>query len=172
MSERVTGGIDLAGVVLAACGVLALATATLTVKRTNFGTGLLMVVACQMFVGCLGCIPVALLFEDVTKFNISAEFIAAFAYQVVMPGIVATLLWFALVKLITATGASSFHFLNPIFGVVIAHFMLGDPVSSWDSLGVILVAVGILIVNLSPSTHSMAGLLSVLRAGFETRSRK
>lgn len=147
MSARLGGGIDPFGVVLAMIGVLALTVATLTVKRVEFGTGLMMVVACQMLVGGIGCIPVALLVEDFTRFDISGTVIAAFAYQVIMPGIVATLLWFTLVKLITAAGASTFHFLNPIFGVAIAHAMLGEPVSPSDGLGVALVAAGILIVN-------------------------
>jgi probable blue pigment (indigoidine) exporter len=157
MAVRVGGGIDPFGVVLAIFGVLALTVATLTVKRMEFGTGLLMVVACQMLVGGIGCIPLALLFEDVTHFEVSATVVAAFAYQVTMPGIVATLLWFRLVKLITAAGASAFHFLNPIFGVAIAHAMLGEPVSPSDGFGVALVAVGILIVNVR--SHHQSDLL-------------
>ena len=147
MWARIVGGIDLSGVALSVLGVLALTVATLTVKRVEFGTGLLMVVACQMLVGGIGCIPIAFLLEDVTAFEISGTVAAAFAYQVVLPGIIATLLWFTLVKWITAAGASTFHFLNPIFGVGIAAIMLGEPVSLWDGVGVALVAAGILIVN-------------------------
>lgn len=147
MGSRVAGGVDLFGVGLAIAGVAALATATLTVKRGDFGTGLLMVVACQMMVGALGCIPLALAFEDVTAFDITPKVLVAFAYQVLMPGIVATSLWFALVKMITAASASAFHFLNPIFGVGFAFVLLGEPVSAWDGIGVALVAIGILIVN-------------------------
>lgn len=148
MAARSTGSFDPFGVALAISGVMALAIATLTVKRVEFGTGLLMVVSCQMLVGGIGCLPVALLLEDMTAFNINVSVLAAFAYQVVMPGIVATLIWFKLVKLVTAAGASAFHFLNPIFGVGIAHALLGEPVSIWDGIGVMLVAAGILMVNL------------------------
>ncbi|MCG6857348.1 MAG: DMT family transporter [Salaquimonas sp.] len=147
MATRIVGGIDLFGVALAIAGVLALATATLTVKRGAFGTGLLMVVACQMLVGGLGCIPLALIFEDVAAFDITPHVAIAFAYQVIMPGIVATLIWFWLVKTVTAASASAFHFLNPIFGVAIAWAMLGEPLSLRDGFGVVLVAIGILAVN-------------------------
>lgn len=147
MGERVAGGVDLFGVGLAVAGVLALSVATLTVKRGAFGSGLLMVVACQMFVGGLGCIPLALIFEDVTAIEVNGEALAAFSYQVVMPGIVATLLWFSLVGRLTAAGASTFHFLNPIFGVAFAWLLLGEPLTPTDAVGVALVAAGILIVN-------------------------
>jgi len=80
MGTRVVGGIDVFGILLAIMGVIALSVATLTVKRGDFGTGLLMVVACQMMVGGLGCIPIALALEDVTAFDINGEVVAAFAY--------------------------------------------------------------------------------------------
>ncbi|MEM6678396.1 MAG: DMT family transporter [Pseudomonadota bacterium] len=151
MGSRVVGGVDLGGLGLAILGTLALATATLTVKRTDFGTGLLMVVACQMGIGALGCVPLALLFEDVTAWDWTDEtvpFLApAFAYAVLFPGIVATLLWFVLVKRVSAAGASTFHFLNPVFGVGFAFLFLAEPVSARDAVGVAAVAAGILIVN-------------------------
>ena len=45
---------------------------------------------------------------------------AAFIYQLLIPGLSATLIWFALVGRIGAIKASAFHFLNPFFGVAIA----------------------------------------------------
>lgn len=147
MADRIAGGIDGFGILLAIFGVMALAVATLTIKKGDFGTGLLMVVACQMAIGGLGCLPVALLIEDVTAFEINRSVVLAFIYQIVFPGIIATLLWFALVKRISTAGASAFHFLNPIFGVGFAALLLGEEISPWDSLGVLLVAVGIGLVN-------------------------
>ncbi|MEM6488858.1 MAG: DMT family transporter [Pseudomonadota bacterium] len=151
MGSRLAGGVDPFGVALAICGTVALGIATLTVKRGDFGTGLLMVVACQMGVGALGCLPLTLLFEDPLAWNLTEEtlprLVPAFAYQVLMPGIVATLLWFLLVKRVSAAGASSFHFLNPGFGVAFAWVLLGEPVSWVDAAGVALTAAGILLVN-------------------------
>lgn len=154
MSDRILGGVSGAGVVLAILGAVALSFATLTVKRGQFGTGLLMVVACQMFVGAVGCVPIALLLEDVTAFDLQPVAIAAFVYQVVFPGIVATLVWFALVGRLTATGASAFHFLNPMLGVGFAWALLGEPLSAADAVGVALVALGILIVNRAAAIRS------------------
>ncbi|MEM8626201.1 MAG: DMT family transporter [Pseudomonadota bacterium] len=155
MGARIGDGVDLSGLSLAVVGTLALAVATLTVKRGDFGTGLLMVVACQMLVGALGCIPLALAFEDVTAWTWTPDRLpslaTAFAYAVLFPGIVATLLWFTLVKRISAANASAFHFLNPVFGVAFAYLLLAEPVTVSDAVGVAAVAAGILIVN---RTHS------------------
>lgn len=147
MAHRVTGGLDLPGLAMAVAGTLALSVATITVKRTDFGTGLLMVVACQMLVGGVGCLAVALVLEDMTALEITTPAVVAFLYQVIFPGIVATFLWFMLLKRITAAAASSFHFLNPIFGVAFAVVLLGERFTVVDAVGIVLVAMGILIVN-------------------------
>ncbi len=147
MGERVAGGVDPLGVALGLLGTAALAVATVTVKRVAFGTSILMVVALQMAVGALGCLPVALLLEDVTAIEVNPVSIAAFLYQVLFPGILATVLWFTLVKRISAASASSYHFLNPIFGVAFAWALLGERLTATDAIGVALVAGGILLVN-------------------------
>jgi drug/metabolite transporter (DMT)-like permease len=150
MAARLAGGIEPAGVAIALCGVMGLAVATLTVKRGGFGAGLLMVVACQMAVGAAGCAVLAAVFEPLAlpaPTVLSPAILAAFAFQVLVPGIGATLLWFALVGRVSAAGASSFHFLNPAFGVGFAWALLGEPVGARDAAGVALVALGILIVN-------------------------
>ncbi|MEL7348140.1 MAG: DMT family transporter [Pseudomonadota bacterium] len=151
MGTRIAGGIDLGGIALAVAGTLGLAVATLTIKRIEFGTGLLMVVACQMAVGGVGCLILTLALElglpwDVTEATLPF-LLPAFAFQVLVPGIGATLLWFALVKRVSAAGASSFHFLNPALGIGFAWVLLGEAVGPTDVLGVVLVAVGILMVN-------------------------
>ena len=66
----------------------------------------------------------ALLFEA-PRLELTLPFMLAFAYQIFVPGLAATLLWFALVKRIGAVRAATFHFLNPFFGVVIAALLLG-----------------------------------------------
>ncbi|MEM9783331.1 MAG: DMT family transporter [Pseudomonadota bacterium] len=151
MGTRLAGGIDPLGVGIAITGTLGLALATLTIKKGDFGTGLLMVVACQMAVGTLGCALLALALEDVTAWALTPDnaslLVTAFLFQVLVPGIGATLLWFTLVKRVSAAGASSFHFLNPAFGVAFAWVLLGETVGWTDGLGVVLVAAGILLVN-------------------------
>ena len=66
-----------------------------------------------------------------------------------MPGIVATVIWFALVDRIGATRASAFHFLNPFFGVATAALVLGETLTIVDAVGVAVVMAGILAVQIS-----------------------
>jgi drug/metabolite transporter (DMT)-like permease len=61
----------------------------------------------------------------------------------------ATFIWFKLVGRIGSTRAATFHFLNPVFGVAIAAALLGERLSWWDVVGVVVITLGILAVQLS-----------------------
>ena len=88
----------------------------------------------------------------------SAQLVLAFAYTVIAPGIAATWLWFLLVNRIGAVRAATFHFLSPIFGVAIAAALLGERFGVSDVIGALIVAAGILMVQLAripaPDTQS------------------
>ena len=129
-------------------GALALAVATLTLRGAAVGGNLLMVVGLQMLVGALslGVISAA---TETLWLNPSPAFFAAFAYQIAVPGLAATLIWFALVRRIGSTRAATFHFLNPFFGVAIAAALLGEMIRPLDILGVAITMAGILAVQLS-----------------------
>ncbi len=73
----------------------------------------------------------------------------AFAYQILVPGLAATLIWFHLIGRIGAVKASAFHFLNPFFGVGIAALLLGETITGLDMIGVAIAAGGILAVQLA-----------------------
>ena len=148
LGARSTGGADPLGLVYCGSGVAALAVATLTVRSTGSGGNLLMVVGLQMLVGGAALLPVALLTED-HHVALSVPLVLAFSYTILVPGLAATVVWFALVNRIGAVRAATFHFLNPIFGVLIAALLLGERVTLLDLLGVAIVTGGILMVQLS-----------------------
>ena len=77
----------------------------------------------------------------------SATFVIAFLYTTLLPGLAATLIWFLLVGRIGATRAATYHFLNPVFGVVIAFVFLSERLSWIDAIGVAIIAGGILAVQ-------------------------
>ena len=79
----------------------------------------------------------------------SVELVVAFAYTTLVPGLLATFVWFLLVQRIGAVKAATFHFLNPFFGVAIAAALLGEHIGTLDYLGVAIIAGGILAVQLS-----------------------
>lgn len=148
MGARLQGGVDLYGLILCAIGVVSLTLATLAVRGASSGGNLLMIVGLQMLVGsAILCVP-ALLFEPfVVVWN--WQLAVAFLYTTLVPGLAATLVWFLLVQRIGAVKAATFHFLNPFFGVTIAAILLGEALGALDIVGVVIVAVGILAVQLS-----------------------
>lgn len=149
MVQRVSGGADGFGIVLCLGGSVALTAATLAVRSaSSTGGNLLMVVGLQMIVGAAALAPVAVVMET-WSVAWSAPFVVAFLYTILMPGLVATLIWFWLVGRIGPTRAATFHFLNPVFGVVIAAVLLSETLSLSDAVGVVIIAVAILAVQMA-----------------------
>ena len=80
--------------------------------------------------------------------------IGAFAYTTLVPGRDGHL------GLVLAGGAdrrgqaSTFHFLNPFFGVAVAAALLGERLGPTDVAGVVIIAVGILAVQMSKARPS------------------
>lgn len=148
MGSRIQGGADPGSVGLCMIGVMALAVATLSVRGASTGGNLLMVVGLQMLVGSAALLPFALQSGPLTV-TATPALIAAFVYQVLVPGILATLLWFALVGRIGAVRAATFHFLNPVFGLVISALLLGEHIGRVDVIGAAIAMAGILAVQLA-----------------------
>lgn len=142
MSARISGGADPIGVLLCIGGLLSLAAATLLMGRASVGGNLLMVVGLQMLAGSVTLLPLSLIFETWT-INPTPSLAMAFVYIVLFPGLLATLIWFHMVGQIGATRASSFHFLNPFFGVAIAALILGEALTIRDLFGVAIIMAGI-----------------------------
>lgn len=152
MGSRVQGGADPWSVGLCVLGAGALAVATLTVRGASAGGNLLMVVGLQMLVGSAALLVVAALVEPFVV-TPTLRLALAFGYQILVPGLAATLIWFYLVGRLGAVKASTFHFLNPFFGVLIAAALLGEQVSALDMVGVAIAALGILAVQMSRLHH-------------------
>ncbi|OIP82835.1 MAG: EamA family transporter [Rhodobacterales bacterium CG2_30_65_12] len=148
MGTRISGGVDLTGLVLGIVAAVALAVATLTVRTAAAGGNLLMVVGLQMLVGAAVLAPFGLVLESF-EVNWSWTLVIAFLYTTLVPGLGATWVWFALVGRIGPVRASTFHFLNPFFGVTIAALLLGEKLSALDVIGVAVITVGILAVQLA-----------------------
>jgi len=149
MIDRTGDQTKLLGVLLCSVALLALAGATILLGnffRSN--KNLLMIVGLQMFVGFILLLPLTIMFEK-WLINWSMIFIISFVYQILMPGVLGTLIWFLLVKRIGATKSASFHFLNPFFGVLIAAAILAEPISLKDGIAVVIIMSGIFAVQIS-----------------------
>lgn len=148
MASRFSGQVSLPGVLLCGLGALALAVATLTVRGASAHGNLLMIVGLQMFVGAALLGLAAVVFED-WQVSWTPRLGLAFAYTTLVPGLLATWVWFRLVSRIGAVRAAAYHFLNPFFGVAVAALLLGERLRPHDILGVVVIAAGILAVQLS-----------------------
>lgn len=153
MSARLDAGVDMVGVGLCVIAAVALTVATLSMRTMSSGGNLMMVVGLQMFVGAI-VLGIVSAFIETIKVTPSPAFYAAFAYTVLVPGLAATWIWFALVARIGATKAATFHFLNPFFGVAIAAALLGERLGTLDIIGVAIITLGILAVQLSRQVKS------------------
>ncbi|EAR52911.1 membrane protein, putative [Oceanicola granulosus HTCC2516] len=160
MGSRLSGGADPVGVALCLLGLLSLTVATLAVRGASSGGNFLMIVGLQMLIGAAALAGPALAFEEIA-IDWSWQLVAAFVYTVVVPGVLATLVWFQLVNRIGATRAAVYHFLTPFFGVAIAAMILGEKVGPLDGIGVAIIAAGILAVQLAKARPARrAGLPS------------
>ena len=148
MGSRIRADVDLFGIALCVVGAASLAAATLSMRGVSSSGNFLMIVGLQMLVGSLTLWVPAMMLETPTIVWTNS-FVYAFIYTTLVPGLLATLVWFILVDRIGAVRASTYHFLNPFFGVAIAAAILHEGLSSLDILGVAIVAGGILAVQLA-----------------------
>ncbi|MEO0931073.1 MAG: DMT family transporter [Pseudomonadota bacterium] len=148
MGARLQGGVDVFGLILCVIGLISLTIATMAVLGASSGGNVLMIVGLQMLVGSAVLWAPALMFET-WAVTWNWQLIVAFIYTTLVPGLAATLVWFLLVGRIGAVKASTFHFLNPFLGVAIAAALLGERIGALDIVGVIIIAAGILAVQVS-----------------------
>ena len=133
MGARLEAGLDPLGLALCVLGAAALTVATLAVRGAASGGNVMSVVGLQMLVG--GAI--------LAVASAATETIhVTWSWQLVT--------WMVSVAgQIGAVKASTFHFLNPFFGVAIAAMILDEALGLLDVAGVVVIAVGILMVQLA-----------------------
>lgn len=152
MSVRLRHGLDLVGVAMCLVAVVALTVATLVVRGTGGGSNLMAIVGWQMAVGAVALALPSLLLEWGEPVRWTPRLVGALAFSIFIPGILATFIWFRLVTRIGAVRAAAFHFLSPPLGVTIAALALGERFGWSDVIGSLIVAAGILMVQLARVT--------------------
>jgi drug/metabolite transporter (DMT)-like permease len=89
----------------------------------------------------------ALLFGEKITHMPSVLSISLLAYQAVWVVGCTFLLWFAMIKVYSASKLSSFTFFTPLFGVVAAYFILNDTLTITFGAAAVLVIAGLYFVN-------------------------
>ena len=153
MIDRFNGNADLRGVIACSAGVIAFTFATISVRNAASSGNVLMIVGLQMIIGGVTLALISLLIESWT-INWSIKVFFAFAYTTIVPGLIATWIWFKLLDRIGTTRASTFHFLNPFFGILIATNILDEALSLNDYIGAAIISIGILAVQISKLKQS------------------
>lgn len=90
-----------------------------------------------------------LLTEPLHNVHVTQELLAAIAYLILVVSLGAMTIWFLLLRSGDAARASSYFFLNPIFGLFLGAVLLAEPLHPLDFLGTLGVAAGIYLVNRS-----------------------
>ncbi len=120
---------------------------TLLFKRWHLPHDLLVINGGQLLAGGVILTVPTLAFESLSQVRLTPGLLAAQAWLVVVISMGAMLLWLWLLRHGDATRASAWWFLNPVLGLFIAAFVLGEPLHVQDLLGSALVAAGIYMVQ-------------------------
>ncbi|WP_268892509.1 MULTISPECIES: DMT family transporter [Halomonadaceae] len=75
----------------------------------------------------------------------SAATIMAMTHLVLVVTIGGMSLWLVLIRISGASTASSYHLLNPFFGVLLAYLILGEPLRMADFIGAGLIVIGLFL---------------------------
>src|SRR5690606_19975651 len=106
MSVRLRHGLDLMGTAMCLVAVVALTVATLAVRGAGGGRNVLMIVGLQMAVGSAALVVPSAVLEWGQPVDWTVGLAAALAFSILVPGILATFLWFRLVTRIGAVRAA------------------------------------------------------------------
>lgn len=79
--------------------------------------------------------------------DVTALATVSVAFQTVFVVAFTYVLWFSLMRVYPASGLSSFTFLTPAFGVILAGLLLGEPLTWRILAALVLIAVGLVVVN-------------------------
>lgn len=142
--HRVAGGAeDTGGILLVSGALLSMVIGTLAFKWLAPAASLSVVEGVQVATAGLILLSLGLVFEDTQRMIIGPQFWFAMAWCVLVMSVGALLLWFWLLRNGSATNASALHFLIPPIGLGMSWLILSEPVSAFDLIGIVPVALGI-----------------------------
>ncbi|GAC1653571.1 MAG: DMT family transporter [Candidatus Dormibacteraceae bacterium] len=123
------------------------ATGTILFKRWHPTESTTVLNGVQFLAAGAALLVPSLLLEPIAGVRPALPFLAAMAYLTLVVSLGAMSIWFYMLRAGDATRASSFFFLNPIFGLLLAALLLAEPVHGLDIPGTIGVAAGIWLVQ-------------------------
>ncbi len=137
---------DIWGFLLAVAAMLAFTAGTVLFRRKAGELPVLKINFWQSTAGALALLPLAIAFGSPLHIPAPAS-IAAVLYLALVVTIGGMALWLVLIRTSGATTAASYHLLNPFFGVLLAHLVLGEELRTTDFIGAALIAVGLALTT-------------------------
>ncbi|NDK37007.1 EamA family transporter [Rhodovulum sulfidophilum] len=134
------------GLFLATFGMLAFVAGTIIFRKKSSGLPILQTNFWQSVAGAVALLPLA----AVSGHPIGApsgQALFALLYLVFVVTIGGMALWLLLIRTSGASSASSYHLLNPFFGVLLAHLVLGESVRTTDFIGAVLIGIGLILTT-------------------------
>jgi len=133
------------GIILCFCATFSISLATIFIKKIN-NKNLLFIISIQMLTGFVTIFPLSFLFEN-WNIDFNTNFKFSLLYLILGPGILANYIFLKLTKEIGPNKASSFHFLNPILGLISANIILSENILYSNMLSVLIISIAIIFIN-------------------------
>ena len=147
LSVRIHGGAELHGVLFILLGTLSLAIGTVWYRRRGAHHDPLVLNGLQNLSGALVLLPFAANLPQAFAALRHPDYLLAFGHLVLLVSIADFLIWLALLRRIGVAQASSFHLLNPIFGIALSALVFGAPIRITDAAGTLIVIAGLALAT-------------------------
>ncbi|MCL2891399.1 DMT family transporter [Brenneria tiliae] len=135
---------SLTGIILAVLGTLAFSIGTVLFRSNTQGLRARDLNFWQSIAGVVLLLPISAILESAPeRLSISSTLAVLWLAIVVTMGGMA--LWFWLIRTDGAAIASSYHLMNPFFGLLLSHFLLNTELKAEDFAGASLIALGLLL---------------------------
>lgn len=140
-------GTELAGALLMVGGAMAWGVATVIVKAVDWRMGVLALSGWQFVLGAVPLAATAILFGDpASLLSVDAGTTAALAYSALIPMIFCQAVWFAVVRRLPTSLASTGTLLVPPLGVYLSALILGETVGPFEAGALALVLAALILI--------------------------
>lgn len=147
LGARIQGGAEWHGVLLVLAGTVSFALGTVWYRHHGAQHDPLVLNGLQNLTGALAVLPFASHLPQAFASLQYLDYLLAFSHLVLLVSITDFMIWLALLRRIGVAQASSFHLLNPIFGIVLSALVFGTAIRGTDAAGTLIVIAGLALTT-------------------------
>lgn len=154
LSARIQdSSVDPFGILLIVSGTMSFALGTVFYRMRAAHHNPVVINGVQNIAGALILVPFAKNIIEPFEMFSNINFLLSFSHLIIFVSILDFLIWLHLVRKIGAAHASSFHLLNPIFGVLLSAAIFHTKIVKTDLIGAIVVMIGLIVVAVDTNRH-------------------